>query len=83
MTARKQEPEADPYAQEREARIRERMLKEQQRREATVGDREKAPSRKGSGTDRMGNNGRRVSYKYADEASASKIEQEREAARWL
>ncbi|KAL9111250.1 MAG: hypothetical protein Q9227_004328 [Pyrenula ochraceoflavens] len=78
----KVEPEMDPYALEREARIKERMLKEQQRREATVGSREKGPSRKGSSTtDRMGN-GRRVSYKYADEANASRIEQEREAARW-
>ncbi|OJJ47309.1 hypothetical protein ASPZODRAFT_159216 [Penicilliopsis zonata CBS 506.65] len=64
------QPEKDPHTLEREARNRERMLKEQQRREAMGG----ASSR------------RRVSYKYEDEetqsARAARVEQEREAGRW-
>ncbi|RMZ78429.1 hypothetical protein DV738_g3857, partial [Chaetothyriales sp. CBS 135597] len=67
------ETTTDPYAAEREARIRERQLKEQQRRD-------NAKSSKSSTTAF----GRRVSYKYEDEAERGMLESERavSAARW-
>lgn len=70
------EPEKDPHALEREARNRERMLKEQQRRDATNAE---VSKRRDSRHERAFG-GRRVSYKF--EASPSRIEQEREAVRW-
>ncbi|KAI5271675.1 hypothetical protein E4T47_04974 [Aureobasidium subglaciale] len=87
---------SDPYAQEREDRIKERMAKEQQRREsATVskrGNREDG-GRRGSNAGleaptgpKNNRKGRKVSYKYEDEegeeARAERVEREREAARW-
>ncbi|RMZ78297.1 hypothetical protein DV737_g3941, partial [Chaetothyriales sp. CBS 132003] len=67
------ETSTDPYAAEREARIRERQLKEQQRR-----DNAKSSKQSTSGF------GRRVSYKYEDEAERGMLESERavSAARW-
>ena len=83
--------EKDPHTLEREARNRERMLKEQQRREAVNADRDGS----GKGSRRWENStkqergltgGRRLSYKYEDEESdrarAARIEEEREAVRW-
>jgi hypothetical protein len=71
------EPEKDIHTLEREARDRERMLKEQQRREnAMNAERGGAPKRH-----RVAG-GRRVSYKYEDETQSAMVEQEREAARW-
>jgi hypothetical protein len=62
---------------EREARNRERMLKEQQRRENAMN-----AERGGGGSKRHAvASGRRVSYKYEDEAQSAMVEQEREA-RW-
>ena len=79
-------PEMDHHTMEREARNRERLQKELQRREAMEG---KGPShkRRDSKTDgRSGTGTRRVSYKYEDEESnearASRVESEREAGRW-
>jgi len=63
------EAEKDPHTLEREARNRERMLKEQQRRE-------KADKRSGGGGHR------RVSYKYEDEAERGMVESEKATARW-
>ena len=65
------EPEKDPHTVEREARNKERMLKEQQRRESAANA--------GAG---MRKEGRRVSYKYEDEAQSAMVEHERAAARW-
>lgn len=73
---------SNPHALEREARNRERMQKEMQRRSAA--------DTKSSGPKRMmsavGSGGRRVSYKYEDEESSeartSRVESEREASRW-
>ena len=79
------QPEKDHHTLEREARNRERLMKELQRREAMEG---KAPKIRGSGIDSKGGVGigRRVSYKYEDEESeearASRVESEREAGRW-
>lgn len=66
----------DPHTLEREARNKERMLKEQQRREK-ASKLEKTGSRRTAGS-----SGRRVSYKYEDEVQAGLGEQERESARW-
>ncbi|PYI07681.1 hypothetical protein BO78DRAFT_312607 [Aspergillus sclerotiicarbonarius CBS 121057] len=79
------DPEKDPHTLEREARNRERMLKEQQRREAMHADRDGGKSsRKRDGRALPG--GRRLSYKYEDEenddARAARVEKEREASRW-
>lgn len=78
----KVEPEKDHHTLEREARNRERLLKEMQRRSAMEG---KGPSRRDSKLEGKGG-GRRVSYKYedeeSDEARAARIESEREAGRW-
>ncbi|KAL4920113.1 hypothetical protein BDW62DRAFT_22749 [Aspergillus aurantiobrunneus] len=78
------ESEKDPHTLEREARNRERLLKEQQRREAMHADRDsgKASRRRDSRQERTG---RRVNYKYDDEADAARterVEREREASRW-
>ena len=79
------QPEKDHHTLEREARNKERLMKELQRREAMEG---KGPKRRGSGIDSKGaaGIGRRVSYKYEDEESeearASRVESEREAGRW-
>ena len=66
----------DPHTLEREARDRERLQREMQRR-AFGG-----PKRKASGTGSQPS--RRVSYKYEDEdgLDARRVEQEREAGRW-
>ncbi|KIW55189.1 hypothetical protein PV05_07492 [Exophiala xenobiotica] len=61
------EAEKDPHTLEREARNRERMLKEQQRRENAA---------KGGGS------ARRVTYKYEDELERGLVEGERASARW-
>jgi hypothetical protein len=74
-------PIKDPHTLEREARNRERLLKEQQRREAM-----KAGSgrRRDSKPEHALGGRRRVSYKYEDEVSdQARIEEEREAARWV
>ncbi|KAL9592908.1 MAG: hypothetical protein Q9179_006256 [Wetmoreana sp. 5 TL-2023] len=72
--------EIDPHELERQARNKERMQKELQRREAMEG---KGPSRKESGHKSNGGGlGRRVSYKYEDELEGHDIEREREAGRW-
>ena len=68
--------EKDPHTLEREARDRERLQREMQRR--AFG----APKKKASGVGKQ--SGRRVSYKYEDEdgLDARRVEQEREADRW-
>jgi hypothetical protein len=71
------EPEKDIHTLEREARNRERLLKEQQRRENAMN----AERGGGSGKKLGVAGGRRVSYKYEDEAQSAMVEQEREAAR--
>lgn len=75
-------PASNPHALEREARNRERMQKEMQRRSA-ADTQSSGPKRKMSG---VGSGGRRVSYKYEDEESSeartSRVESEREASRW-
>jgi hypothetical protein len=71
------EPEKDIHTLERQARNRERLLKEQQRRENA----EKGRSNGGSGGG-GGGGARRVSYKYEDEAHAMMVERERERDRW-
>lgn len=76
------EPEKDHHTLEREARNRERLMKEMQRRAATEGT---ALKRKNSGLEgRVGV--RKPSYKYedeeGDEARAIRVQKEREAARW-
>lgn len=73
---------SNPHALEREARNRERMQKEMQRRSA-ADTKSSDPKRKMSA---VGSGGRRVSYKYEDEESSeartSRVESEREASRW-
>lgn len=69
-------PAVDPHTVEREARNKERMLKEQQRREK-ASKIEKSSSRRSGGS-----SARRVSYKYEDEVLAGMGEQERESARY-
>ena len=75
-------PERDHHTLERDARNRERLLKEMQRRAATEGT---GPKRKGSGLEAR-IVGRKLSYKYedeeGDEARTERVEMEREAARW-
>ncbi|KAI9702446.1 MAG: hypothetical protein M1836_000926 [Candelina mexicana] len=78
-------PQIDPHTLEREARNKERLLKEQQRRESLNAERgKKEPGRGAKG--REDRKGRRVSYKYedeeSDEARALRVENEREAGRW-
>lgn len=75
---RPSEPEKDPHTSEREARNRERLLREQQRRQAMHGDIDGKSSRR---RDTL-SGGRRLSYKYEDDASEARVEKEREANRW-
>ncbi|MCJ1389408.1 hypothetical protein MMC18_002265 [Xylographa bjoerkii] len=74
-------PEKDHHTLEREARNRERLMKEMQRRAATEGT---APKRKNSGLEARVQ--RKPSYKYEDEeneeARTGRVEREREGARW-
>ncbi|MCJ1283633.1 hypothetical protein MMC26_002964 [Xylographa opegraphella] len=74
-------PEKDHHTLEREARNRERLMKEMQRRAATEGT---APKRKSSGLETRIQ--RKPSYKYEDdeneEARTIRVEREREGARW-
>ncbi|EGD95832.1 hypothetical protein TESG_03296 [Trichophyton tonsurans CBS 112818] len=75
--------EKDPHTLEREARNRERLLKEQQRREAVNADRDsKGGGRRRDGNSKLDRNllGRKLSYKYEDELGDH--EREREAVRW-
>ena len=81
-------PEMDHHTMEREARNRERLLKELQRREAMEGKGANGQRREGAKTSdgRGGTSSRRMSYKYEDEESnearASRGEHDREAGRW-
>lgn len=70
-------PEKDPHTLEREARDRERLLKEMQRRATMDG-----PKKKASG--HVSRGGRKISVKYEDEGGieARRVEIEREGARW-
>jgi hypothetical protein len=83
-SAKPSEAEKDPHTLEREARNRERLLKEQQRREAINVDRDGKGGRRREGKHERGLvSGRRLSYKYEDEEDdMARIEQEREAGRW-
>ncbi|KAI9723350.1 MAG: hypothetical protein M1812_001234 [Candelaria pacifica] len=78
-------PQVDPHTLEREARNKERLLKEQQRRESLNAEREKKEVGRGA-RGKEDRKGRRVSYKYedeeSDEARALRVENEREAGRW-
>ncbi|EXJ87294.1 hypothetical protein A1O3_04253 [Capronia epimyces CBS 606.96] len=70
------EVEKDPHTLEREARNRERMLKEQQRREkAAKANASTASSGGGGGS-------RRITYKYEDELERGLMEGERANTRW-
>ena len=75
----------DPHTLEREARDRERLMKEMQRRQAMEGKGTGAKRRDSKVESRV-SGGRRVSYKYedeeSDEARAMRVESEREAGRW-
>ena len=77
-----QQPEKDHHTLEREARNRERLMKELQRREANEG--KGVSKRRGSGVGSA--LGRRMSYKYEDEENeevrVGRVESEREAGRW-
>ncbi|KAI9376061.1 hypothetical protein BJX61DRAFT_539228 [Aspergillus egyptiacus] len=91
-TSRPSDAEKDPITLEREARNRERLLKEQQRREAMQADWDwdsgKSSRRRDSRQERERDRdraGRRLNYKYDDEADAARaarVEREREASRW-
>ncbi|OGM51338.1 hypothetical protein ABOM_000143 [Aspergillus bombycis] len=87
-SAKTSEPEKDPHTLEREARNRERLLKEQQRREAMHADRDagKTSRRRDSRQERPAAGSRRLTYKYEDDESdaarAARVEKEREASRW-
>ena len=70
-------PKVDQHALEREARNRERQMKEIQRRAVMEG---KTTSSRGKTNGRTGE--RRASYKYEDEDLTSKVEKERESNRW-
>ncbi|EEH11750.1 conserved hypothetical protein [Histoplasma capsulatum G186AR] len=76
----------DPHTLEREARDKERLLKEQQRRDAMNADRHGRNSRHRESRQGRTLGGRHLSYKYEDEESdqarATRVELEREAARW-
>ena len=76
----------DHHELEREARNRERLQKELQRREAMEGKTPAGKKRDSLVNGRVGGGGRRVSYKYEDEetneARATRVESEREAGRW-
>lgn len=81
----------DPHELERQARNKERLQKELQRREAMEGYKVVPPTttttmgkpqRRDSKT-QGGAAGRRVNYKFEDELEAgSRVEREREGARW-
>lgn len=79
-------PETDHHTIEREARNRERLVKELQRREAMEGKGSNSQRRESKADGRGGASSRRMSYKYEDEESnearASRVESEREAGRW-
>lgn len=60
------EPEKDPYTLEREARNRERMLREEQNRSGAKHLQSKSDYRRGSRQERLVG-GRRINYKYEDE----------------
>lgn len=79
-------PEMDHHTIEREARNRERLVKELQRREAMEGKGSNSQRRESKADGRGGASSRRMSYKYEDEESnearASRVESEREAGRW-
>ncbi|KAJ8613330.1 hypothetical protein MRB53_037017 [Persea americana] len=95
---RKEQPSLDPYALEREARNRERMLKEQEHRlsvNGNGGERKRsfanvdANSRAGDGDSRSSRKRKKHGdrrHGYADEEDAEeralRNEREREAARW-
>lgn len=78
--------ETDHHTLEREARNRERLLKEMQRREAMEGKGSSGNRKEGKVESKSGAAARRVSYKYEDEESSearnSRVESEREAGRW-
>ncbi|KAL8999924.1 MAG: hypothetical protein Q9169_001330 [Polycauliona sp. 2 TL-2023] len=83
-----QQPQADidPHELERQARNKERLQKELQRREAMEGYKS-APPPQGTKQRRESKNhgggGRRVNYKFEDELEGgSRVEREREGARW-
>lgn len=70
-------PKVDQHALEREARNRERQMKEIQRRAIMEG---KTSGSRGKTNGQVGE--RRASYKYEDEDLTSRVEQERESNRW-
>ena len=71
----------DPHTLEREARNRERLMKEKQRRDAMASERDSKSSRRQH--DRDTTSGRRLNYKYeGDDDDMSRVEEEREASRW-
>lgn len=78
-------PKIDQHALEREARNRERQMKELQRRAVMEG---KGPGKGGDsrvggrGTGGLAPGSRRVSVKYEDDESIRRVENEREAGRW-
>ncbi|KAL8735182.1 MAG: hypothetical protein Q9166_001058 [cf. Caloplaca sp. 2 TL-2023] len=79
----------DPHELERQARNKERLQKELQRREAIEGKgaSSKHPQQQGQRRESKahggGGGGRRVSYKFEDELEGgSRVEREREGGRW-
>ncbi|KAK5051473.1 hypothetical protein LTR84_003125 [Exophiala bonariae] len=75
----------DPHTLEREARNRERMVKEQQRREkaaAKTGPGGGSGGGGGTGEHHSSRGSRRVTYKYEDDIERSLAENERSSARW-
>jgi hypothetical protein len=64
--AAKSESEKDPYTLEREARNRERLLREQQNRGSVKSSTSKSSHRRDSRQERLVG-GRRINYKYEDE----------------
>jgi len=76
----------DQHALEREARDRERQMKEIQRRAIMGGTKDAGGKGRERGAGRSGAGGRKLSYKHEDEetneARASRVESEREASRW-
>ncbi|KAF3386329.1 hypothetical protein F1880_001669 [Penicillium rolfsii] len=64
--AAKSESEKDPYTLEREARNRERLLREQQNRGSVKSSNSKSNHRRDSRQERLVG-GRRINYKYEDE----------------
>ncbi|EED19826.1 conserved hypothetical protein [Talaromyces stipitatus ATCC 10500] len=68
----------DPHTLEREARNRERLVKEKQRRDAMTTE-----HRDSRNPRRQHESGRRLNYKYeGDDDDMSRVEKEREAGRW-